>query len=294
MNTAAFAHPDLLETEFRELHQGLNHARLSDGDAWRRLRNGAYLTHPLANAILQEPIVRRARTKPRGYAGDAVLIDHFYDFDTVPVAGGSARALSETLVTFPAAESVRWRRDHLARTIDEVAESRPGASVVSIACGHLREAGFSRAVTSGRLGHLYAMDQDAASLAVVDSEYGRYGVIPVQASVRDILTGRTRFENADLIYSAGLYDYLEDRVATRLTARLFSMLAPGGRLVIANFAPWLDDIGFMETFMDWTLIYRDAGDMARLAGEIAPHEIGARKQFLDGPGNVHYLELVRN
>lgn len=287
------AHPDRLTTEFRELHQGLNEARLGAGDAWRRLRDGAYLAHPLADAILQEPIVRRARTKPRGYAGDAVLIDHFYDFGTVPASDGTARALSETLVTFPAARSVRWRRDHLARTIDEVAASRPNASVVSIACGHLREAAVSQAVTSGRLGKLYAMDQDPRSLGVVESEYARFGVTPVQASVRDILTGRTRFEAVDLIYSAGLYDYLDERVATRLTARLFSMLASGGRLVIANFAPSLDDIGFMETFMDWTLIYRDADDMARLAGEIAAHEIAARTQFLDGPGNVHYLELVR-
>jgi extracellular factor (EF) 3-hydroxypalmitic acid methyl ester biosynthesis protein len=293
MHTATTAHTDVLTTEFRQLHQGLNQARLSAGDGWRRLRDGAYLAHPLADAILREPIVRRARTKPRGYADDAVLIDHFYDFATVPAADGAVRALSETLVTFPAARSVRWRRDHLARTIDEVAESRPGAAVVSVACGHLREAALSRAVTSRRLGSFHAMDQDAASLAVVESEYGRFGVTPVHASVRDVLTGRTRFEGADLIYSAGLYDYLEDRVAVRLTARLFSMLAPGGRLVVANFAPSLSDIGFMETFMDWNLVYRDADDMARLAGEIAPHEVGARTHFVDGPGNVHYLELVR-
>lgn len=221
MNTATIAHPDALETAFRDLHQGLNRARLHAGDAWRRLRDGAYLSHPLADAILREPIVHRARTKPCGCAGDAVPIDHFYDFATVPVADGAPRALSETLVTFPAAESVRWRREHLARTIDEVAASRPGASVVSIACGHLREAGLSRAVTAGRVGRLYTMDQDAASLAVVEAEYARFGVIPVQASVRDVLTGRTRFESADLIYSADLYDYLET-VSPRASPRACS------------------------------------------------------------------------
>ena len=39
----------------------------------------------------------------------------------------------------------------------------------------------------------------------------------------------------DLIYSAGLFDYLNDRVVRTAGARLVDALAPGGTAVIGNF-----------------------------------------------------------
>ena len=40
------------------------------------------------------------------------------------------------------------------------------------------------------------------------------------------------------MHCGGLYDYLEDRLAFTLTRRLLQHVAPGGRLILANFAPW--------------------------------------------------------
>jgi cyclopropane fatty-acyl-phospholipid synthase-like methyltransferase len=56
-------------------------------------------------------------------------------------------------------------------------------------------------------------------------------------SVRELLRDRTFEGRFDLIYSAGLYDYLEKKVATKLTDRLFELLAPGGYLLLTNFLP---------------------------------------------------------
>ena len=95
-----------------------------------------------------------------------------------------------------------------------------------------------------------------------------------------------RFE---LIYSAGLYDYLPDALARRLTARLVQMLAPGGRLLIANFVPGGSGRGYMELFMDWTLVLRTPAQMqalAQAAGATLVHD------FLDPHRNVVYAELA--
>ena len=115
----------------------------------------------------------------------------------------------------------------------------------------MREAELSSALAEGRIGEFLALDQDPQSLAHVQRELGEKGVQTVQSSVRAILAEKTGFENMNLIYAAGLYDYLSDRVAARLTRLMFDMLAPGGRLVIANFAPCLPEVGYMETFMAW-------------------------------------------
>jgi hypothetical protein len=111
--------------------------------------------------------------------------------------------------------------------------------------------------------------------------------------VRALLTGRANLSDYDLVYAAGLYDYLERDVAARLTTTLFGMLRPGGRLLVANFAHGVRETAYMEAYMDWPLIYRDESDVDRFAAQIDPATIARRRLFRDAPRNVIYLELQR-
>jgi hypothetical protein len=72
----------------------------------------------------------------------------------------------------------------------------------------------------------------------------------------------------DFIYSAGLYDYLSEDTAVRLTSKLASMLKPGGRLLIANMMPSLPSAGYMEAVMDWWLIYRTTQELKSLSAGV--------------------------
>ncbi len=60
-------------------------------------------------------------------------------------------------------------------------------------------------------------------------------------------------------------------------------------MLIPNFAPQLRDRGYMETFMDWTLIYRDQQDMVRLLAQIEPAQIQNYDVYDDPSGAVVYL-----
>ncbi len=60
-------------------------------------------------------------------------------------------------------------------------------------------------------------------------------------------------------------------------------------MLIPNFAPQLRDRGYMETFMDWTLIYRDQQDMVRLLAQIEPAQIQNYDVYDDPGGSVVYL-----
>jgi extracellular factor (EF) 3-hydroxypalmitic acid methyl ester biosynthesis protein len=115
----------------------------------------------------------------------------------------------------------------------------------------------------------------------------------VRGSVRGVLAGKVAYKDLDLAYAAGLYDYLADPVAIQLTARLFAMLRPGGRLLVPNFNQSLRDMAYLEAFMDWWLIYRDDGDMARLLGAIPESEIAGERLFRDRHGNITFLEVTR-
>lgn len=294
--TLALLNDGLIETGFAQLIPGLRQARAElSPDAWRTFASERCLEHPLGAVMHEDPFVYRAFQKPRGYAGDAGVLDLIYGAVPVP-ADTSARGeqLYAASTQSAACESVRFRRDLLAKAIDLSARETGGqARVLSLACGHLREAQISEAVAAGEVSNFFAVDQDELSIARVRRECMPLGVTPIPGSVRDIMAGHLTFDQLSLAYAAGLYDYLPTPVATRLTARLFSMLAPGGRLIVANFCPELPDVGVMESYMAWPLIYRGDEQVAGLASRIHKEEVAAQRVFRDDNGCVAYLELQR-
>ena len=290
------AHEKLLSGKAREGMQELMPAlrqlkQSEDPVAWDEFCRREFLEHPLKQLIWQDPFTRHAFEKPRGYPGDAGLLDYIYDCAPPPDTTELGREIFRSTTEAPASCSVRARRDVLAKIIDDVAAEVPGARMLSIACGHLREAALSRAINEDRVSDFIAADQDPTSLAEVQARFGHKGVRTVQASVRGILAEKVKFQGLHLAYAAGLYDYLADRVAAKLTRLMFDMLAPGGRLLVANFAPNLRDIGYMETYMGWNLIYRTPDQMNALAGDIPVDAFSERRVFWDEPGNILFLEV---
>jgi SAM-dependent methyltransferase len=160
---------------------------------------------------------------------------------------------------------------------------------------HGREIDLSAAFRQGLISEFVALDQDAESLAELKHAYAGSAspVTPLKLSIKQLLAGSHDFGQFDLIYSAGLYDYLDTPLAKRLTARLFEMLRPTGRLLYANFAPDIHCVGYMEAAMDWWLTYRDAAQTRALADEIDAAQINAIKQYTDPDSNIHFVELQR-
>jgi hypothetical protein len=266
-----------------------------DAAAWATLCRERCLAHPVAALLREDPFIGRAYAKPRGYPGDAGILDLIYG--AVPVPAGTSvlgRALHGVSIESAGCRSVRERREILSHAIDAAAHRAPGtARVLSVACGHLREAESSVAVRAGALGAFHALDQDPVSIALLGETHTALGVTPIVGSVGDLIRGRVSLEPLQLAYAAGLYDYLPADVAARLTARLFAMLAPGGRLLVANFCPELGDAAFMEAVMDWWLIYRGDDEVAAFAAEVPAAQVATRRVFRDSVGVVAYLEIER-
>jgi len=263
----------------------------NDGDRWPQFKQFC-AAHQLWELLQQDPLTFRAATKPRGYAGDAVTMDYVYGLGEALEAESHATQLGREIFRFtcerPASRAVRYRRTLIAELIDGIA-AEGMARVLAIASGHLREIELSSAVRENRLEEFVAFDQDADSLEVVSREYARLGVTAMQGSVRQILSGRVELGCYDFVYAAGLFDYLSDPVARALTGRMFTMLRPGGRLLVPNFLPGARDNGYMEAFMDWHLVYRDHGMMRGLAASLPATDIADCKLFNDSDDTIAFL-----
>src|SRR5215510_3880927 len=98
-----------------DLFQGLfDLRRAAAADEWREFAQQTWLAHPLRALAHQDPITRRAFEKPRGYAGDAELIDMIYGRRKLPRMSSVGAALYSHVFQAPAPQAVRARRDHLA------------------------------------------------------------------------------------------------------------------------------------------------------------------------------------
>jgi extracellular factor (EF) 3-hydroxypalmitic acid methyl ester biosynthesis protein len=227
-----------LESAIDRLTHGLERFRASvPTDVWSEQAQ-RLVSHPLTHLLHQDPFTRRCYTKPRGYPGDARMLDYIYGVTDDDDSTRLGRRILEANQQGPAPRAVRYRRDILAAAIDRAADRVERPRVLAVACGHLREAAQSTALDSGRVGELIAFDQDARSLEVVSREFGHLGVRTVHGRVRDLIVGRRAgLTGFDLVYAAGLYDYLRDDAARRLTGTLFGMLNAGGTLLVANFLP---------------------------------------------------------
>ena len=303
LNTACdLAGAGLLPASVDTLRRGLKNARASapSPEAWRGLVDDVVRTHPAWPVALENPFVHRCSSKPRGYAGDAVMLDFIYRHPAnqglVKQATPRGRALMDACLTTPAPRAVRNRCRLLADEIDAVCTRNPKAEILSIACGHLREAEHSAALADGSFGRFVALDQDAESLATVARDHGPLGIETAPGSVKTVIArGRQDLGQFDFIYAAGLYDYLSDRLGGRLLSSMFTMLKPGGKLWIANFAPDIADVGFMEGVMDWWLIFRDAAAMRTLATNALAreHDLAKVRTFAETEENVIFLEAVK-
>jgi cyclopropane fatty-acyl-phospholipid synthase-like methyltransferase len=152
---------------------------------------------------------------------------------------------------------------------------------------------ITTAMRRGRVGSFVALDADKESLAEVGRAYQKYGVKTVPGSFTALTKKKIDIGTFDLVYSTGLFDYLNQDTGRSLTTAMFNLLKPGGEMVIVNFMPAIRDIGYMETFMAWDLIYRDRNQMLDLARDIDEEKIKGLEIFTSDNKNIIYLKIKK-
>ena len=292
LNSALLIKPqhaaELIRVTLYRLYNSVNRSE------WKQIVKDTLLTHPIKEIIHKDPFTFRAFSKPRGYAGDAVMIDYIYGYydqkDTVDDIG---RAISSVSLNSPSTRAVRNRLNFIVNKIDKLVENQADAEILSVACGHCREFGLCQDFKAHQPKRFIAMDQDEESLQIVKKDYSQLGISPTYGSVTSLLKNKGPEGKFDLVYALGLYDYLNQRLAQKLTQNLFKRLHSGGEMIVANFMPDILDIGYMESFMAWELIFRDQDQMEDLKNLIDPTEIAEYSVFTEPERNIIFLSVKR-
>ncbi len=242
----------------------------------------AYFRAHLLPLITQSPLLRRAYEKPLGYAGDYEMMNMLYR-DHSEGASLFAKALNVYGAREPAAQANINRLTYLGGKIRSVLDARGDATLrlASIGCGPARELSLllEQFPELGPRLDVALIDQEERVITYCERTLGplaaRTGarVKFIRESVRRLLTAKqlsAMLGERDFVYSAGLFDYLNQRSFLALQKALYEALVPGGQLAIGNVAQNNPTRWFMEYCLDWFLIHRSHEDLLGFAEQLEP------------------------
>ncbi|MBX3125564.1 MAG: hypothetical protein KF718_02570 [Polyangiaceae bacterium] len=252
-------------------------SRLSDS---QHAHYRAYYRTHLHPLMRESPILRRSFEKPLGYAGDYEMMNMLY---RDPAEGESlfGSVLNMYAVQEAAAQANINRLEYLGRLIREALASSSGRlRVASIGCGPGREISklLDESPELGARLDIALVDQEERALAFCERTVAPLAVRTgarvqvIKESVRRLLTTKrlsAALGEREFIYSAGLFDYLNQRTVGVLMPTLYEALVPGGSLAIGNVAAHNPTRHFMEYCLDWFLIHRTPAELLAFAEPLA-------------------------
>ncbi len=266
-------------------------------EVWKNTIKGLILQHPICRILHEDPCTLHSFSKPRGYPGDAELIDFLYRLnENYGSFTRMQRTVLDIITSRPSAVAVRERLRLAATKISEIIAQKPEAKIVALACGHLREIQHITKFTANQTARIIAIDQDPLSLNFLQINYPELNVTCINSNVAALLKGKHYAEtaNADFFYALGLFDYLSENLAQTTLQLMFSRLNHGGKLLVTNFTSRNPDIGYMETVMDWELIVRDSPDMYSLCKLLPENQVGEIRLYRGCNECIWYLEVTKN
>ncbi len=198
-------------------------------------------------------------SRPHGYAGDFELIDRIYRYWTSPdpaLARWDAYAHAR-----PACQSVRNRKRYFIETMRALYRERGELSILDVGSGPGRDVReLLEAEPEGI--RVDCLDQDTRAIAHARKVIGELAdhVDFIHANALRFVAG-ARY---DVVWSAGLFDYLSDRLFVRLLSRMLKMARADGEVIVGNFSLNNPSRPYME-FGHWCLNHRSAETLTALA-----------------------------
>ena len=248
-----------------------------------RLAHSVYaqrLLHPL---VLCSPFMHRTFKKPLGYAGDYEMVRMM---TLEPFSGSSlfAKLLNAFFLYTPPVVAHRNRIDTLVRYLES--ESLPSRGrparikIFNLGCGPAAEIQrFMKNTERSSQTDFTLLDFNDETVAfarqtmnqIKNQNHRATGIEVIKKSVTQLIKSHAAFKTGsyDLVYCAGLFDYLSDNVCTMLLEIFYDLAAPGGLVLVSNVEASNPSRGWMECMVDWHLVYRNGMQMR----EIIPKNI---------------------
>ncbi len=252
--------------------------------------------------MMASPFFNRVYSKPLGYAGDYEMVNMMFSKER---SGKTTygQIINDWLLNAGPADAHRNRIYLLEKMLNKAAEEAAAANrqvcILNVGCGPAHE--LQLFLSKNKEAHRFSfdlLDFNAETLAYAkrqieaitdgqdDPPKITYILKTVQELLRQAIELPETSKTYDLIYCAGLFDYLSDRVCSKLVRLFYQWCEPGGRVIVTNVHSSNPIKGLMEHVSEWHLVLRDEADMGRLAPDLGPLNI-----YRDETGINVFLEI---
>jgi len=235
-------------------------------------------------AFADSYMLTRARKWFRGYPGDFETLEAIYK--GAPQSNDGIGLYMDTyFMKRHLARGVRDRKDFLRDyLVNELSQREKGQKILNIACGSCRELYDMASTLNEQQAQITCTDSDADALTYSEDILFRRDLQQLPKFVKHnaikfISAEKTMdmFGKQDIIYSAGLFDYLNDEILIRIFGSLYNLLEEGGVFI----APFKDKRFYNKAdyhwLANWSAFYQrvpqDVSDLFAKAGLPVPEII---------------------
>jgi len=283
------------------LHKTWEIAKDLDKDSYKHHQQ--YYQDMLCPLIVEpSEINRHIYNKIFGYYGDYITMNYIYDYN------GNSRYLGKSSfeklmnhytcnIPFPTSNVLR--KEFLKQKISESINKNETVNILTIGCGPARE--LLELLNDGKIDkktNFNCLDLEKRALEYVEdqikkSENSKKKFLNIRFfhnNILDLIRNKTLIQELtgqDLIYVSGVFDYLKDRLAARVTNELYKLLNNKGNLIICNAsAENCSHRAYYEIIGDWEMMYRTKDDMLAWTKDI---ENASKIEFEEPYGPINYL-----
>jgi len=209
--------------------------------------------------------------KPYGYDGDFKIIQKIYESKV------SNNPIYQKWDLFfhkgDAPKAVRNRKKYFLNKLKELDDN---SSVLNLACGPCTDLLEFQSSTDKTL-KFDCVDLDKNAIEYAKNKLSPDGNISfTQANIYKYQPSK----KYDLIWSAGLFDYFNDKAFVNVLSRMSDYLKPNGKVIIGNFNEGINSQDYME-FGNWFLNYRSESKLNQLASVIDCRNVTIEREELN-------------
>lgn len=213
------------------------------------------------NSIFEKSyFVKRIRNWPRGYPGDYETLEKFYH-GTPSETEGVGLYFDNYIVTRTLAKGVRERKRTLGKIlVSELQNRNPNQQILNIACGSSREIFDIGSAINEYKPKITFIDYDKNAvdysklllhnegINIAEYDFFKFNALDL-VSADDT---KLKFGEKDIIYSAGLFDYIKTDVLIKMIRSMYKLLGKNGVLI----APFKDKENYSifdyHWLVDWS------------------------------------------
>lgn len=215
------------------------------------------------NDFLKNTIQGHSFLKPYGYAGDFLMIDKIY---TKTVSNKKEFVIWDKYAHQTSATiAVRNRKTFFKEKMHQKIKNDGILNLLNVASGPARDLfELYSEINSASLLKTTCVDMDENAVKYA-SELNKQFLDSITFIKKNIFRFQTD-DKFDIIWSAGLFDYFDERAFVLLLKRFKTWLKPKGDIIIGNFNENNNPSrNFMELFGEWTLNHRSEEQLIELA-----------------------------